>query len=158
VKKKKKKVRRDSAGRFLPGTRGGPGNPSLMRIAKLRLQIQQAISPAEIKSVFRTLLKQAKTGDTEAARLLLAYMVGRPAPMPADAEGASIGGIVDLDVTSSAGCAQAAKAVLAALSAGRVDADTAMKISGVIELSRRALEQHEISERIAHLEQRRLLE
>lgn len=150
---------RDNRGRFVKGCPGGPGNPTLMRIAKLRSEIQQAVTPAEIRAVFRRLLTKAKAGDVESAKLVLNYAVGKPIAMPADAdENNGIGG-VSLDVTSSAGCADAAKAVLAALSAGKVDADSAMKVAGIIELSRRALEQAEISERLTALEnERRYLE
>jgi hypothetical protein len=71
---------RDGRGRFAKGNRGGPGNPFARRIAQLRRALLAAVSEDDVAAVTRRLLEQAKAGDVAAARVLLAYVIGQPAP------------------------------------------------------------------------------
>jgi hypothetical protein len=72
---------RGSNGRFTAGNHFGPGNPFARRTAQLRQAFCEAVSAEEMKALSRVLLDKAKGGDLAAAKLLLEYVVGRPAPV-----------------------------------------------------------------------------
>ncbi len=69
---------RDKNGRFLAGNIGGPGNPFTRRTAQLRRAFCEAVSEQEITALARVLFDQAKGGDVAAAKLLFAYVIGKP--------------------------------------------------------------------------------
>jgi hypothetical protein len=71
---------RDARGRFARGNRGGPGNPFARRVAQFRRTLCESVTDEDIEAVSKKLLDQAKQGDVAAARLLLSYTIGRPAP------------------------------------------------------------------------------
>src|SRR4051812_13352759 len=71
---------RDFAGRFAKYNPGGPGNPFARRAAALRQAFQRSVSPRGMRALGRALHKRALAGDHVAAKLLLAYGGGRPAP------------------------------------------------------------------------------
>src|SRR5262249_30281846 len=66
-------------GRFAACNPGGPGNPFARRTAQLRKALCEAVSAEEMTALGRVLLQKATEGDMAAAKLLLAYAVGRPA-------------------------------------------------------------------------------
>jgi hypothetical protein len=70
---------RDSRGRFTQGNRGGPGNPFARKVAKLRSALLSAVSEDDVQAIGRRLARQAKKGDVAAAKVLLAYLIGKPA-------------------------------------------------------------------------------
>jgi hypothetical protein len=69
---------RDEKGRFLPGNPGGPGNPHVREMARLRAEWRQATPGAVLKTVQGHLLGLALKGSLPALRLWLQYIVGRP--------------------------------------------------------------------------------
>jgi hypothetical protein len=69
---------RDNRGRFAAGNAGGPGNPFARRMAAFRKALCAAVSEQDIRDVAARLLQAAKGGDVAAAKVLLAYTVGRP--------------------------------------------------------------------------------
>lgn len=69
---------RDGRGRFAKGNPGGPGNPLGAAVARLRAVLVKAVTPARMQKVADALLRLAENGDTDAARLLLSYTLGRP--------------------------------------------------------------------------------
>src|SRR5262249_11747437 len=69
---------RDHQGRFTKGNRGGPGNPFARQIAAFRRALCAVVTEGELEKVGRRLLEQAQGGNLVAAKLLLAYTVGRP--------------------------------------------------------------------------------
>lgn len=71
---------RDAQGRFLPGNRGGPGNPLAARVAKLRSALIEAVSAEDVREIVETLVRLAKGGDLGAARLILDRTLGQPLP------------------------------------------------------------------------------
>jgi hypothetical protein len=71
---------RDAQGRFAPGNGGGPGNPFARRTADYRQAFADAITVEELGALARQLYLQALAGDLAAARLVLAYTIGKPAP------------------------------------------------------------------------------
>jgi hypothetical protein len=70
---------RDRLGRFVRGNPGGPGNPFGRKLAALRSALIDCITPQDIQRVMAALLLEAANGNVPAARLLLAYTVGKPA-------------------------------------------------------------------------------
>jgi hypothetical protein len=73
---------RDANGRFVAGNRGGPGNPFARRIAEFRKAIVEAATPQKVAAVVAKLEEKALEGDVAAAKLYLAYAIGKPGPMP----------------------------------------------------------------------------
>lgn len=71
-------IKRDSAGRFLKGNPGGPGNPNSKRVARLRQTLLKAVTPDDMREVVMEMLNKAKCGDMVAAKLLLEYTIGKP--------------------------------------------------------------------------------
>ena len=69
---------RDDQGRFKVGNGGGPGNPFARQVAALRQARLKAVSPEDIAAIVQALLEQAKKGNVQAAKLVLAYTVGKP--------------------------------------------------------------------------------
>lgn len=70
---------RDALGRFAPGHKGGPGNPSAKRSAAIRTAFLKAISAEDIQAIARKLIEKAKAGDLVASKLILMWAIGRPA-------------------------------------------------------------------------------
>jgi hypothetical protein len=74
---------RDRHGRFAKDNPGGPGNPFGRQVAAFRAALIAAVTAEDIQRVMAALLEQAVKGNVGAARLFLAYTVGKPAA-PAD--------------------------------------------------------------------------
>jgi hypothetical protein len=71
---------RDEKGRFLPGNKGGPGNPYVRETARLRSLIHDAVSDEDLKAVIARLVETAKQGgrgSAAAARELLDRLLGK---------------------------------------------------------------------------------
>lgn len=66
-----------------PGNRGAPGNPHAALVAKIRQELFRSTPLADVRRVWRTLIKLAIEGDTTAAGMVLDRLVGKAAP-PAD--------------------------------------------------------------------------
>jgi hypothetical protein len=69
---------RDQRGRFAPGNRGGTGNPFARQVAALRKAFLQGVTPEDLAAIAAALLAKAKEGDLAAAKLVLAYAIGKP--------------------------------------------------------------------------------
>jgi hypothetical protein len=69
----------DEHGYFAAGNRGGPGNPCCRQVAALRAGLLAAVTQQDIQDVIAALLVQAQKGNVAAARLFLAYTIGKPA-------------------------------------------------------------------------------
>lgn len=65
-------------GRFAPGNRASKGNPISRRQRELAEAVKAAVSPDDLRAVFKSLVEAAKTGDVQAAGLLLMHAVGKP--------------------------------------------------------------------------------
>ena len=71
---------RDARGRFAAGNPGGYGNPFARQVAALRQAMLEGVTGEDLAAVFQAVLAKARAGDLAAARLVLAYAVGKPAP------------------------------------------------------------------------------
>lgn len=70
---------RDARGRFTAGNGGGPGNPFARRVAELRSELMDCVDRKDVAEIARALVDKAKKGDVPAAKLVLAYTLGKPA-------------------------------------------------------------------------------
>ena len=72
----------DAKGRFTHGNKGGPGNPYARQVAQLRQVILNRLTEEDLLAITEALLAKAKEGSVGAAKLLLAYAIGKPASSP----------------------------------------------------------------------------
>src|SRR5882672_4303459 len=72
----------DANGRFAKGNPGGPGNPFARQVAALRKVIINRLTEEDLLAITEALLAKAKQGSVGAAKLLLAYGIGKPASSP----------------------------------------------------------------------------
>ena len=72
-------IKRGAGGRFLPGTRPGPGNPSLARTCKTQDAFRRAVSDDDLCAIAKTLVKRAIRGNVPAAREILDRVLGKSA-------------------------------------------------------------------------------
>ena len=71
---------RTAAGQFARGNPGGPGNPFARQVAALRQTVVSFLTPERLERILLAVLEKAARGDLAAARLLLAYGLGKPGP------------------------------------------------------------------------------
>src|SRR5437868_10522117 len=72
----------EANGRWAKGNRGGPGNPFARQVAALRKVILDRLTQEDLLAITEALLAKAKEGSVGAAKLLLAYAIGKPASAP----------------------------------------------------------------------------
>jgi hypothetical protein len=128
---------------FQPGNRLGRGRPAGSR--NRATLILDALAEGEAEMLLRTVLEQAKDGDTRAAEMVLARVWpvrrGRPVTLSLP----PIRGAVD--VVAALG------AVADAMAIGELTLEEASAAAGVIEANRRAVETADLDERLRRLEQ-----
>src|SRR5437763_8781201 len=73
---------REANGQFATGNKGGPGNPFARKVAALRKIILNNVSDEDLLAIVEALKAKAKEGSVGAAKLLLAYAIGKPASAP----------------------------------------------------------------------------
>jgi hypothetical protein len=73
-----KSTEHDGRGRFAKGNKGGPGNPYARQVAKLRQAMLAVVKPEDIQAIIVRMILAAQTGDVAAAKLALAYTLGKP--------------------------------------------------------------------------------
>ena len=73
---------RDAHGRFATGNKGGPGNPFARKTAALRQALLDAVTPQDMRIIAQNLLRGAQGGHLPSTKLLLAYLLGKPAATP----------------------------------------------------------------------------
>jgi hypothetical protein len=71
---------RDAHGRFTSGNRAGQGRAHAFaqQAAALRKAFFEAVTPADMQALVRTLVKEATGGNLQAARLLMLWILGKP--------------------------------------------------------------------------------
>src|SRR5437660_5678044 len=69
-------------GRFAKNNPGGPGNPHARHCARMLALLRASISDEEMVALFRMLVEMALDKNVSAAKLLLSYKLGKPAPAP----------------------------------------------------------------------------
>lgn len=66
-----KPILRDEDGRFLPGTRRGPGNPYLGEMARFRGELYRSVREQDVHDVALKIIEQAKNGCTKSQHMFL---------------------------------------------------------------------------------------
>lgn len=79
---------RSTNGRFATGNRGGPGNPNAKRTAHFKRVLLDAITDDDLRSIVKSLIEQARSGNAKAAELILNRLVGKPTAEPLSGEAA----------------------------------------------------------------------
>ena len=73
---------RNTNGQFAKGNSGGPGNPHARSCARMLQIFRDSFTDDEMNQIFRMLYVKAVSGDISAAKLVLAYKIGKPLPAP----------------------------------------------------------------------------
>ena len=142
---------RDVRGRFAHGNRLGRGNPHVAHLSACQRAIRMAVRPEDIVEVLDAVRKQALAGDSAAAAVWLARVMGTPR-----AEEARVR--IDLpSLTTAANCALAAAEIVAALAEGRIDRSGAKLLGELVEDARRSIELRDVVARVEELEQQERL-
>jgi len=71
-------AQRGANGRFLPGNKGGPGNPHAKRVAEWRGALVETITKEDIVDIVMVLVKYAKAGESWAVKEVLDRCYGKP--------------------------------------------------------------------------------
>ena len=89
---------RDAFGQFLPGHKGGPGNPHSKRCNQLRTKMIETITTDDIEEITRQLIALAKKGNIKAIKEVFDRVMGKAIQQinVADAEGNSLQTSVDI--------------------------------------------------------------
>jgi hypothetical protein len=74
----KAEIKRGKGGKFLPGTKGGPGNPWGGRTAEVRKLLFEEIKTSEWIDIRKALINKCLNGDVKALALLFSYTLGKP--------------------------------------------------------------------------------
>ncbi len=140
------KIAKKTRGRpFAPGNPGGPGRPEGSR--NRATVLLDKIASADAEGVLRRTVEAAKGGDLRAADIILARVwparKGRPVSISLPA------------IETAADVSAAIGAVVTAAASGEITPDEAQTLAGVLEMKRRAVETHDLEQRIAALEQRK---
>jgi hypothetical protein len=69
---------RDARGRFIPGNKGGPGNPFARKVAELRKTLVNFVTEDDMKHIAFVLKERAMGGELAAIKLLFQYILGKP--------------------------------------------------------------------------------
>jgi hypothetical protein len=68
---------RTAKGTFAPGNQFARGNPNARKMAALRAALLEAVTVERMKALGEKLYERAMAGDSAAAKLLLAYAIGK---------------------------------------------------------------------------------
>ena len=69
---------RDEKGKFVKGHPGMGGRKPKSHEEKVLEAVSRACSPADIQAIMEKLVSKAKTGNIQAAKIVLAYAIGMP--------------------------------------------------------------------------------
>jgi hypothetical protein len=70
---------RNTNGQFGNGNKFGKGNPYARHVARLRASLIEAVGDDGLADIVQGMVTAAKGGDVAAAKLLLSYLLGKPA-------------------------------------------------------------------------------
>ncbi|MBB5374327.1 DUF5681 domain-containing protein [Acidocella aromatica] len=131
--------------RFKPGQSGNPaGKPKGTRNAAL-MALEQ-IGQADAEGILRAVITAAKTGDMQAAKIIMdrLWPVRRGVPV-----------MIDLPkIKTASDVIEATAQIIEATARGEITTDEAAALAGLVEGQRKAIETHELEQRIAALEER----
>jgi len=132
-------------GRFTAGNKGGPGRPRGYRSALAKALDE--IPKEDIVAVRDQMIAGAKTGDMQAARLIL----DRHWPVP---KGRSVAFPLGR-VKGAKDIPRAIGAILMAVSRGDLSPEEGHAVAGIVEMHRKGIESVDHEERLARLERQK---
>src|SRR5688572_1230512 len=68
---------RDGSGRFVPGNKGGPGNPFARKVGRLRSALLETVTEDDMRAVAAQLVAMARGGNLPAIKELIERTLGR---------------------------------------------------------------------------------
>jgi len=69
---------RNENGQFAKGNGGGPGRPRLDAEQKYLRTLHRSLLQRDVREIVKKLIGKAKTGNIQAAKVLLEYAIGKP--------------------------------------------------------------------------------
>lgn len=139
---------RDRKGRFTAGNAGGPGGPR-RRAFTLQETAAEAITEEHLQAMLRKAAAMGLQGNLSAMRFVFERVCGKPPEAPADAEPL---GIALPAMSNAAQCTLALERITQAICAGTLDRDVAKLLIDAVEARLKAIDVHELEERMANLE------
>jgi hypothetical protein len=135
---------RANAGKFVKGRSANPAGKKRGTKNRRTVIAEKLLANVDVPGILAKLERQAKKGDTAAARLILdrALPVRRGMPIA----------IKLPPIRSAADCVEAMSVVMAALARGAVSTIEASELSNVIDAARRTIETIEMETRLAAIE------
>ena len=140
---------RDAKGRFTPGNPGGPGGPR-RRAFTLREAASEAITQEHLQAMLRKAAAMALQGNLSAMRFVFERVCGKAPEAPATAEPL---GIALPSMRTAAECNQALERITDAICNGTLDRDVAKLLIDAVQARLKAIEVHELEQRLADLEE-----
>jgi hypothetical protein len=140
---------RDAQGRFTAGNAGGPGGPK-RRAFTLRQAASEAITPEHLQAMLRKAAAMALQGNLSAMRFVFERVCGKAPEAPATAEPL---GIVLPAMQTAAECNQALERITHAICAGTLERDVAKLLIDAVQARLKAIEVHDLEQRLADLEE-----
>src|SRR5580692_8571250 len=123
---------RDNSGRFVPGRSANPAGKKRGTKNRTTVIAEKLLAGVDVASILEKLERQAKKGDTAAARLILDGALparrGRPISIKLPA------------IATAQDCVAAMGVVMAALAGARISTIEASELSNVIDAARRVIE------------------
>jgi uncharacterized protein DUF5681 len=135
---------RSNTGKFAKGASANPAGRKRGTKNRRTVIAEKLLANVDVEAILAKLERQAKKGDTAAARLILdrALPVRRGMPVAIKLPA----------ITTAKDCVAAMSVVMGALAAGRISTIEASELSNVIDAARRTIETIEMETRLAAIE------
>jgi hypothetical protein len=137
---------RTNAGKFVPGRSANPAGKKRGTKNRRTIIAEKILAGVDVAGILAELERQAKKGDTAAARLLLDRALPARRGMPIAIKLPAI--------RTAADCVEAMSAVMAKLASGTVSTIEAAELASVIDAARKSIELNDVEQRLAALERR----
>jgi Family of unknown function (DUF5681) len=135
---------RSNTGKFVPGRSANPAGRKKGAKNRKTIIAEKLLAGVDVAAILAKLERQAKKGDTAAARLILDRALPARRGLPIAIKLPAIKTAQD--------CVAAMSVVMGALAAGRISTIEASELSNVIDATRRTIETIDIETRLAAIE------
>jgi Family of unknown function (DUF5681) len=135
---------RANAGKFVPGRSANPAGKKRGTKNRRTIIAEKLLAGVDVAAILAKLERQAKKGDTAAARLILDRALPARRGLPIAIKLPAIKTAQD--------CVAAMSVVMGALAAGRISTIEASELSNVIDATRRTIETIDLETRLAAIE------
>jgi hypothetical protein len=135
---------RANAGKFVPGRSANPSGKKRGTKNRRTVIAEKLLAGVDVAAILAKLERQAKKGDTAAARLILDRALPARRGLPIAIKLPAI--------ATAADCVTAMSVVMGALASGRISTIEASELSNVIDATRRTIETIDLETRLAAIE------